>query len=248
MSNLSDPLVVIARTHGHMVDPRFFQSYEELTKPRRWLPMMIDRLHVDRARNEIVETILHPEKPRPPQYPGGLPREYGEATHLLFLDDDMLFPKNGLIRLLSHDLPVVSGFYVGRNPPHLPVAYRKVDENQWIPITKFCAGLQEVDALGAGFLLIKTEVFKDWPRPWFEFSDKMGEDMYFCEEAKRRGFSIYLDFDVQCRHLASIPVGYEHFEAHALQGLSFQAFESADLKALSEEVRPYFPPVRGLYS
>lgn len=232
------PKVVIARVHAGLVDARFWASYEMLQRPEGTLPAVIERLHVDRARNEIVEMVLHPEKPRPPTHPNGLDPAYKDATHVLFIDDDMIMPANGLMRLLQHNVPIVGGLYFARTPPHLPIAYRRVEENQWVAITNTCAGLQEVDAIGAGFLLVKTEVFKKLQRPWFEFSDKMGEDMYFCLQAQEAGYTILLDGDVVCRHLSTIEIGPEHFQAFKQQGLNFQEHEK-NLRSLSEEVRPY---------
>lgn len=243
---MTQPLVVIARIHGANVLPGFFQSYEQLVEFSRGkgiqlLPAVVERLHVDRARNEVVEMLLHPEKPRPPLYPEGVNPIYKQATHIFFVDDDMLFPPSALVQLLAHDLPIVGGLYYGRSAPHLPIAYRKVFDNQWVATTKFCPGLQEVDAIGAGCLLIKREVFEKLSRPWFEFSDRMGEDMWFCERAREAGYPIVLDADVKARHLSIIDIGEEHFSAHRERGLTFAPVEGFDIQALSEEVRPYRP-------
>ena len=238
--------IAIARIHGAHVEPRFFQYYETLvdytrSKGIQLLPAVIERLHVDRARNEIVEMVLHPEQPRPPQYPNGVNQLYKEASHIFFIDDDMVVPPNAIVKLLSHDVPIVGGLYFGRNAPHLPIAYRYVLDNQWIPITEFCAGLQVVDAVGFGCTLIKREVFEKMERPYFEFSDKMGEDMYFCEQAKKLGYTILLDADVSCAHLATVEITRQHFEAYKQQGLTFQQHDEYNLAEMSREVIPYRP-------
>lgn len=237
--------IAIARIHGGPVEPRFWQSYEQLQKPPH-LPVVIERLHVDRARNEVVDMVLHPEVPRPPMYPQGVEPAYKECTHIFFIDDDMLVPPNGLLRLLSHNVPIVGGLYFQRTPPHLPVAYRHVEGNQWVPVTEFCAGLQEVDALGFGFMLVKREVFERMDRPWFEFSDRMGEDMYFCQQAKALGYPILVDADLKCRHLAMVEITEDHFNAHKSVGLTFQDHPTMDLRTLSQEVRPYRPHTQSL--
>lgn len=237
--------VAIARVHGGLVDSRFFQSYEQLLKPKGTLPVVVERLHVDRARNEVVDMLLHPEKPRLPANPNGVNPAYGQATHVLFIDDDMVVPPDGLLRLLAHNEPLVGGLYFGRQPPHLPVAYRYVDDGQWIPVTNYARGLQVVDAIGFGFMLVAREVLEKMERPWFEFSDKMGEDMYFCEQAKKLGYQVLLDGDVVCRHLTTTEVGLEHYEWHRSQGFTFQEHRE-DLRTLSEEIRPYRPMNRSL--
>lgn len=233
--------VAIARVHSGLVDSRFWQSYEQLQRPSGTLPIVVERLHVDRARNEVVDMLLHPQKPRLPMYPKGVDPRYASITHVLFIDDDMIVPPDGLLRLLAHNEPLVGGLYFGRNPPHLPVAYRFVEDGQWIPVTKYVAGLQEVDAIGFGFMLVTREVLEKMERPWFEFSDKMGEDMYFCEQAKKLGYKVLLDGDVICRHLTVTEVGQEHYRWHQSQGFSFQDGRE-DIQKLSEEVRPYRKP------
>lgn len=239
--------VAIARVHAGLVDSRFFQSYEQLIKPEGTLPVVVERLHVDRARNEVVDMLLHPEKPRLPQNPNGVNPAYGKATHVLFIDDDMIVPPDGLLRLLAHNEPLVGGLYFGRQPPHLPIAYRYVEDGQWIPVTKYGRGLQEVDAIGFGFMLVAVEVLRKMERPWFEFSDKMGEDMYFCEQAKKLGYTILLDGDLICRHLTVTEVGPEHYEWHQAQGFNFQDGRE-DLRQLSEEIRSYRPLQQSLGS
>lgn len=235
--------IAIARVHGNLVDPRFFQSYEDLvaytrSKGHEVLPAVIERLHVDRARNEITEMFLHPENPRPPQYPNGVNPLYKEAEYLFFVDDDMLFPPNALVKLLGHQEAIVGGLYFARQAPYLPIAYRHVENNQWIAVTQYQAGLQEVDAIGTGCLLIRRDVLEKMQRPWFEFSDRMGEDMFFCDQAKKLGYHILLDGDVKCRHLTVIDVGEEHFESARGQGLHFQEHET-NLQQISETVRPH---------
>ena len=237
--------IAVARVHGNLVDPRFFQSYETITtyaqqRGIRTVPLVIERLHVDRARNEIADMFLHPEKPRLPQTPNGLPEIYKQCSHLLFLDDDMLFPPNTIEKLLSDDVPLVGGLYFARNEPHLPIAYHKVEGNQWVAVTQWKAGLQYVDAVGTGCMLIRRDVLEKMERPYFKFDDVMGEDMFFCEQAKKLGYDVVLDADVKCRHLRLVEVGEEHFMQFREQGLNFQSHQK-DLKAISETIKPYKP-------
>lgn len=57
--------------------------------------------------------------------------------------------------------------------------------------------------------------------PWFEFLDKKGEDLYFCERAREAGYVIWLNVDVKCAHQGLIEYREEHFvhvrESGALQ-------------------------------
>ena len=55
--------------------------------------------------------------------------------------------------------------------------------------------------------------------PWFEFLDRKGEDMYFCERAKDADNVIWLDLDVKCGHLGEMPIEEPHFNFLMEQGL-----------------------------
>ncbi len=55
--------------------------------------------------------------------------------------------------------------------------------------------------IGAGCLLISRRVFETMPEPYF-FSPEQDytEDTHFCFEAKKAGFTIYVDTTVKCKH------------------------------------------------
>ena len=44
------------------------------------------------------------------------------STHILWIDSDMRFPKDALIRLLDRDLPIVGANYPMRRTPIIPTA------------------------------------------------------------------------------------------------------------------------------
>jgi len=69
-------------------------------------------------------------------------------------------------------------------------------------------GLQEVDAIGTGCFIIARRVFEDhWMReaPFQRTYNKdgtvdRGNDIAFCERARKYGFKIYAHFDYPCFH------------------------------------------------
>lgn len=73
-------------------------------------------------------------------------------------------------------------------------------------------GLQRVDAVGTGCLLIKREVFEDpvmQQGAFFRKWDKRGlmtkgNDIAFCERARNRGFEIYAHYDYPCGHVSEL--------------------------------------------
>jgi hypothetical protein len=67
-----------------------------------------------------------------------------------------------------------------------------------------CNGLH-----GFGCVLVKSEVFKNIPYPQFVYKsaidhkDTISEDVYFCTQARRHGFTLWCDTDVLCEHTGS---------------------------------------------
>jgi hypothetical protein len=47
--------------------------------------------------------------------------------------------------------------------------------------------------------------------PWFEFLDRKGEDLYFCERARNAGYVVWANTGVKCSHLGDVEVHEGHF-------------------------------------
>jgi hypothetical protein len=132
-----------------------------------------------------------------------------EASHILFIDSDMRFPKDSLKRLLSHDLDIVGANCKQRTQNEFTA--RK--EDKFIS-SKDKTGLEEVDTLGFGVTLIRTSIF-DLSEPWFgmPFDGKkyIGEDVFFCHKAKEKGYQVWVDHDLskEVKHIGAIELGIE---------------------------------------
>lgn len=172
---------------------KFWRSLVMMGKPGYFQLIDAPRLMTPVARNAIVEKAL----------------ELG-SDYLLFIDDDMIIPPDGLIRLLNHDKDIVCGLAFQRIAPHYPCIFRNVGEDIF-PMEVVRQGLFEIDACGSAFILISMEVFKKMPKPWYVFADKsmgiyvdkggLGEDISFSLKAKRLGFEIFCDTDLIVTHL-----------------------------------------------
>ncbi len=134
---------------------------------------------------------------------------------LFFLDSDVICPPDAILRLMSHNLPVVSGMYNRRSTPHaVPVM---IKNGAWV--TNYVPGsLVEVDWVGAGALLVHRSIFEKLPpqrpgKPWFDWRVDMrgtgvvpddtclSEDFTFNQHVKRTlGISTYVDTGVECVH------------------------------------------------
>ena len=138
------------------------------------------------------------------------------SDYLLFIDDDMTFPPDILDTLLKNDKDICGAAYHPRNKTGEIIKYINAGSDEITPIRieqlddpKY-KDTFEVHATGAGIILIKCEVFKKVPRPWFmfEYYDtgqcKLGEDWYFCKVAKKAGFEVWTDPKPKVGHLGEI--------------------------------------------
>jgi hypothetical protein len=113
-----------------------------------------------------------------------------KATHVLFLDSDMVFPLDTIKRLLKHDKDIVGALYSRRRPPFDPTG---------LPFegAKETNGLVRMKNMPAGCLLIAMRVIEKLPKPWFsgriEGEHILGEDVHFCDRAAAAGFEIWQD-------------------------------------------------------
>ena len=123
------------------------------------------------------------------------------CTHVLFLDDDMVFPMHTLIHFINHGLPIVAANCARKELPPRSNS-RALDGVSVLWTRKNSTGIEEVDYVGTGVMLINTDVLKALPQPWFAeiynplTETSKGEDVFFCELAKRHGFKAYIDHDI----------------------------------------------------
>lgn len=146
------------------------------------------------------------------------------CSHTLWLDSDMRFPKDTIVRLLEHDIGIVCANYAKRRFPTEPIAVRKntTDEDaktiQRVYTEAQSTGLVDVDYCGMGVMLVKAEVYKTMEYPWFAIpwvpnaQDYMGEDVWFCRRAAENGTKTYIDQDLskEVHHIGSFEFKHEH--------------------------------------
>ena len=121
-----------------------------------------------------------------------------ECTHILFVDDDMIFPPDTLERLLKHNKDIIG---VNANSRSFPL------KSTVEPLDKIGEGLFQCKAVGGGVLLINLDVFKHIDTPWFSTKTHengftlMGEDSWFCEKAREAKYSIWCDGSIKIGHI-----------------------------------------------
>jgi hypothetical protein len=137
------------------------------------------------------------------------------AEYMLWLDSDIVFPATTVTRLLAHNEDVVAANYVRRRTPIKGVAYKKIWDWQNPLSFDIQDSLVTVEGVGMGCMLIKTEIFNEIPKPWFEFewcpdsNDFLGEDMILCRKIAATGRSVKIDtiLSQELRHLGTWAYG-----------------------------------------
>ncbi len=150
----------------------------------------------------------------------------GNADYMLWMDADHVFPKDCLLRLLSHNLPVVGCNYARRFDPTAPTASRETEEGKkelvWTTHEVAKRGdMEKIAHLGLGLCLMDMRVFgllekkaieegkqHFWPLFRFDHTEDgigvIGEDVYFFQRIRECGVPIY------CDHNLSWDVGHLH--------------------------------------
>lgn len=123
--------------------------------------------------------------------------EWG-ATHILFMDDDMVFPPAAISSLFGRRHDIVITNYPKRGFPLSPTAVR-IDGGAMETVGK--AGIEEAYYGGFGLALFSAEVFRKTPKPWFlprwdeATQSYTTEDLPFYERAREQGFRVWVDHD-----------------------------------------------------
>lgn len=140
-----------------------------------------------------------------------------EFDYVLWLDSDMVFKPDTLIRMMDtlqkNDLDILTGLCFRRVPPYTPTLFDKLEmdgkncihtEFDEIPEELF-----EVGGCGFAAVLMKTDVFLDVSAKFgamFTPIGQNGEDASFCMRARECGYKIYCDPKIVIGHVGNIVV------------------------------------------
>ena len=196
-----------------------------------------------------------------------------QGEWLLFIDDDMTFQPDAVRRLIEtqqkYDLDMVGALCFQRAAPHQPTLYMREQptEGKYVFLEDWNEGdVVEVDATGMAFVLIHRRVFegiagefptleqrsKGNPPSYFRWDERgFGEDMTFCQDAKKAGFRIFVDTSIKIGHVGEMTVTHETFlnelahrpdevtEARRpiLDKMGFKTLTAAEAKAKLEALR-----------
>lgn len=123
-----------------------------------------------------------------------------QAEHIMWLDSDMTFPEDVIIKLLEHKKEVVCATYSKRVEPFHPTAFYNINPVE--PVDTSNNGLVSVKYAGMGCFLMKASAIDDIPSPHFPLNWHApsgtwhGEDMGLCDLLTENGIKIYCDLDL----------------------------------------------------
>jgi len=139
-----------------------------------------------------------------------------DATHLLFVDNDIIVQQDAIVLLAECDSDIAVGCYAcvtrGTNgewcAPYITVRHG----GEWLR-KRWSGILRDVEWAGTGCMLIRREVFESITFPWFRWPvwlDEQGDvqqqsdDVDFCKHAIAHGHSIAAHGDVWCSHMKNL--------------------------------------------
>jgi hypothetical protein len=225
-------LVALCVPHAGSVRPNHTRAIEEMqnaTPQHRFYHAEIDLMIVGKARNMCIEAAL----PSKPDVIWFIDDDVIIPPNAGVLVDQAL--SLGIVSgvYYSRRLPYTPQIYnIAPEPQYEGTGL------YWPYMGAVPPEMFEADAVGAGCLAINTQILLQmqdhakpqqeaiastiddpWFKrivtnlsPWFEFLDRKGEDMYFCERAKAQGFKIWVNPQIQCLHMGEIPVGAAHHQ------------------------------------
>ncbi len=133
------------------------------------------------------------------------------ADYLLMVDSDVVLPPTALRDLLDPPAEIVSGL-VRIKSMRRKGEYAAVFKGQPLQYEAIPEGRSRIERCGGACLMIKTEILKDIPRPWFEYHEEPGnaisEDIWFCMQAQKAGIPIWADKRVACGHIIKEQYGF----------------------------------------
>ena len=156
---------------------------------------------IHKARNFLVETTLE---------------NFKEATHILFVDDDMVFTNSDLDKLLDSGKDIIGSVAVERNIPFHPCLVP--EEKDWSNMKQLWESKKpiKVHSIGMGFTLIKVSLLEKLLKDnnqlfFFEKDSEYGEDYNFCRLVRGLGETVWVHCGSQVGHLALLSISLHHF-------------------------------------
>ena len=165
---------------------------------------------VNFARCKVAGADVKAGKYQKP-FGGKIPYDY-----MMWIDSDIRFTSKDFFKLVDMRKDIASGWYT--QPGGFTPVVEKMQENhfrangyfEFINKDKMIKRNKvfEADYIGFGWTLIKKGVFETLPYPWFAprrmsigpLEEVCSEDVAFCIEARKLGYSIFVDPTIKVGH------------------------------------------------
>lgn len=148
------------------------------------LPISCSGAYVEANRNGIVDYALGVERQSDIRF-----------DYLMWIDTDMIFPKDVLFRLVAHNKDVVGANYRTRTAPFRHAGHYLDGTDRNVMAT----GLVPMAHLPTGLLMTRFDIYRSLPKPWFRAPRDESEprdDVYFCNRAREAGYEVWCDQDL----------------------------------------------------
>ena len=195
------PLIAVATPLRTQNDPIAVDLTKMLLlRGYRTDPIKCHGLRVDDARTELASHALQMD-----------------ADYLLFIDNDITPPSDGLCRLLEimesdkeNKIGCISGDYYLKGSPTYSAHLQLDDDGMVKELDRVIQNNSMVESnwlIGLGFVLIRTDFFKQARKPWFKCHTRnqqnidINEDAHFSELMFENGYKIIIDMQTQCLHV-----------------------------------------------
>lgn len=131
--------------------------------------------------------------------------------YLFSVDSDIVLPQDCLVKMLAHDVDLVSGVYIQRRPDaFIPEIYEEHPNGSILNVGMHDLNgpeLKEIAGCGFGCVLVKSELIRKMGYPHFVYKEALdhhntvSEDVYFCMKAKSVGARLWVDPTIRCQHI-----------------------------------------------
>jgi predicted O-methyltransferase YrrM len=197
----------IALFHRKVEDPNA-TDFRQVMPPAGTMIDIVDYtpqfhlLSIAGCRNKIIEWAIR-----------------DDMTHVFFVDDDVIVPKDALISLLKHNADIAAGVYYRKHYPLETAGMNCNAEGFMSSVDDYKIGdvIHNTFVIPAGCSLLKIEAMKKIDPPWYRTIMCGGvisltEDAYFGYVYRRAGIDAITDTSVQCLHVDSKGILYGHPE------------------------------------
>jgi len=190
--------ILIAIPTARYIEAETFKSIYDLQVPEGYETTFqyFYGYRVDQVRNLICDWVA---------------RGY---DYLLSVDHDITFPPDTLVKMLEHNVDLVSGVYRQRLEPQAIEIYDLKQQRMTIDQI-YGKPIVEIGGCGFGCVLVQKDVIVDIGYPQFEYhpaldhGNTVSEDTDFCKKAMNKGFTLWCDPSILCGHIGSTTMHVE---------------------------------------